>query len=161
MLLFPYKINFIFLSLAAILISVFSILNQYLLKIAVDKYITPKDYEGLVFIVSLMFGVLLFQVTFQFLFVFLANILGQKVVYDIRIKLFSRIIKFKMSYYDKSSVGRLVTRSVNDLETIASIFSQGLFMIVADLILMFSVLSIMIFLSLKLFPKLFIVLSSV
>lgn len=147
---FPYKINFIFLSLAAILISVFSILNQYLLKIAVDKYITPKDYEGLVFIVSLMFGVLLFQVTFQFLFVFLANILGQKVVYDIRIKLFSRIIKFKMSYYDKSSVGRLVTRSVNDLETIASIFSQGLFMIVADLILMFSVLSIMIFLSLKL-----------
>ena len=147
---FPYKINFIFLSLAAILISVFSILNQYLLKIAVDKYITPKDYEGLVFIVSIMFGVLLFQVTFQFLFVFLANILGQKVVYDIRIKLFSRIIKFKMSYYDKSSVGRLVTRSVNDLETIASIFSQGLFMIVADLILMFSVLSIMIFLSLKL-----------
>ena len=100
---FPYKINFIFLSLAAILISVFSILNQYLLKIAVDKYITPKDYDGLVFIVSLMFGVLLFQVTFQFLFVFLANILGQKVVYDIRIKLFSRIIKFKMSYYDKSS----------------------------------------------------------
>lgn len=147
---FPYKINFIFLSLAAILISVFSILNQYLLKIAVDKYITPKDYDGLVFIVSLMFGVLLFQVTFQFLFVFLANILGQKVVYDIRIKLFSRIIKFKMSYYDKSSVGRLVTRSVNDLETIASIFSQGLFMIVADLILMFSVLAIMIFLSLKL-----------
>ena len=68
---FPYKINFIFLSLAAILISVFSILNQYLLKIAVDKYITPKDYEGLVFIVSIMFGVLLFQVTFHFLFVLL------------------------------------------------------------------------------------------
>ena len=146
----PYKVNFIFLTLAAILISVFSILNQYLLKIAVDTYITPKDYEGLILIISLMFGVLIFQVTFQFLFVFLANILGQKVVYDIRIKLFSRIIKFKMSYYDKSSVGRLVTRAVNDMETIASIFSQGLFMIVADLILMLSVLAVMIFLSLKL-----------
>ena len=146
----PYKVNFIFLTVAAILISVFSILNQYLLKIAVDTYITPKDYEGLILIISLMFGVLIFQVTFQFLFVFLANILGQKVVYDIRIKLFSRIIKFKMSYYDKSSVGRLVTRAVNDMETIASIFSQGLFMIVADLILMFSVLAVMIFLSLKL-----------
>ena len=146
----PYKINFIFLTVAAILISVFSILNQYLLKIAVDTYITPKDYEGLILIISLMFGVLIFQVTFQFLFVFLANILGQKVVYDIRIKLFSRIIKFKMSYYDKSSVGRLVTRAVNDMETIASIFSQGLFMIVADLILMLSVLAVMIFLSLKL-----------
>ena len=146
----PYKVNFIFLTVAAILISVFSILNQYLLKIAVDTYITPKDYEGLILITSLMFGVLIFQVTFQFLFVFLANILGQKVVYDIRIKLFSRIIKFKMSYYDKSSVGRLVTRAVNDMETIASIFSQGLFMIVADLILMLSVLAVMIFLSLKL-----------
>ena len=146
----PYKVNFIFLTVAAILISVFSILNQYLLKIAVDTYITPKDYEGLILIISLMFGVLIFQVTFQFLFVFLANILGQKVVYDIRIKLFTRIIKFKMSYYDKSSVGRLVTRAVNDMETIASIFSQGLFMIVADLILMFSVLAVMIFLSLKL-----------
>ena len=146
----PYKVNFIFLTVAAILISVFSILNQYLLKIAVDTYITPKDYEGLILIISLMFGVLIFQVTFQFLFVFLANILGQKVVYDIRIKLFSRIIKFKMSYYDKSSVGRLVTRAVNDMETIASIFSQGLFMIVADLILMLSVLTVMIFLSLEL-----------
>ena len=146
----PYKVNFIFLTVAAILISVFSILNQYLLKIAVDTYITPKDYEGLILVISFMFGVLIFQVTFQFLFVFLANILGQKVVYDIRIKLFSRIIKFKMSYYDKSSVGRLVTRAVNDMETIASIFSQGLFMIVADLILMLSVLAVMIFLSLKL-----------
>jgi len=146
----PYKVNFIFLTVAAILISVFSILNQYLLKIAVDTYITPKDYEGLILVISLMFGVLIFKVTFQFLFVFLANILGQKVVYDIRIKLFSRIIKFKMSYYDKSSVGRLVTRAVNDMETIASIFSQGLFMIVADLILMLSVLAVMIFLSLKL-----------
>ena len=154
----PYKINFAFLSVAAILISVFSILNQYLLKEAVDKYITPKDYEGLIFIISVMLGVLVFQVTFQFLFVFLANILGQKVVYDIRIKLFARIIKFKMSYYDKSSVGRLVTRSVNDMETIASIFSQGLFMIVADLILMLSVLGVMIFLSIELSLIVFVIL---
>ena len=82
----------------------------------------------------------------------------KKVVYDIRIKLFARIIKFKMSYYDKSSVGRLVTRSVNDMETIASIFSQGLFMIVADLILMLSVLGVMIFLSIELSLIVFVIL---
>jgi ATP-binding cassette subfamily B multidrug efflux pump len=146
----PYKPNFIFVSIAAILISVFSILSQYLLKIGVDDYITLKNYSGLVYIISLMFAVLIFQVIFQFLFVYFTNILGQKVVFDIRTKLFSRIIKFKMSYYDKSSVGRLVTRSVNDMETIASIFSQGLFMIFADLILMLSVISVMIYLSLKL-----------
>lgn len=146
----PYKSNFIFVTIAAILISVFSILSQYLLKIGVDDYITLKNYSGLVYIISLMFTVLIFQVIFQFLFVYFTNILGQKVVFDIRTKLFSRIIKFKMSYYDKSSVGRLVTRSVNDMETIASIFSQGLFMIFADLILMLSVISVMIYLSLKL-----------
>ncbi|MBL6591301.1 MAG: ABC transporter ATP-binding protein [Flavobacteriaceae bacterium] len=155
---YPYKINFIFLITAAISISFFSIVNQYLLKIAVDKYITPKDYEGLIFIISLMFGVLLFKVSFQFLFIFLANILGQKVVYDIRIKLFRRIISFKMSYYDRSSVGRLVTRSVNDMETIASIFSQGLFMIISDLLLMFSVLVVMLILSIKLSLIIFLIL---
>ena len=146
----PYKPNFIFVTIAAILISVFSILSQYLLKIGVDDYITLKNYSGLVYIISLMFVVLIFQVIFQFLFVYFTNILGQKVVFDIRTKLFSRIMKFKMSYYDKSSVGRLVTRSVNDMETIASIFSQGLFMIFADLILMLSVISVMIYLSFKL-----------
>ncbi len=146
----PYKPNFIFVTIAAILISVFSILSQYLLKIGVDDYITLKNYSGLVYIISLMFALLIFQVIFQFLFVYFTNILGQKVVFDIRTKLFSRIIKFKMSYYDKSSVGRLVTRSVNDMETIASIFSQGLFMIFADLILMLSVILVMIYLSFKL-----------
>ena len=154
----PYKSNFIFVSFAAILISFFSILNQYLLKIAVDDYITLKNYQGLITIISIMVGVLLFQVLFQFLFVYFTNLLGQKVVFDIRNKLFSKIISFKMSYYNKSSIGRLVTRTVNDMETIASIFSQGLFMIIADLILMLSVLTVMVILSLKLSIIIFLIL---
>ena len=154
----PYKTNFIFVSFAAILISFFSILNQYLLKIAVDDYITLKNYQGLITIISIMVGVLLFQVLFQFLFVYFTNLLGQKVVFDIRNKLFSKIISFKMSYYNKSSIGRLVTRTVNDMETIASIFSQGLFMIIADLILMLSVLTVMVILSLKLSLIIFLIL---
>ena len=146
----PYKFNFIFVSFSAIIISFLSILNQYFLKIAVDEYITPKDYKGLIIIIVLMLSVLCFQVIFQFLFIYFTNLLGQKVVYDLRTKLFKTIINFKMSYYDKSSVGRLVTRTVSDMETIASIFSQGLFMIFADLILMFSVLIVMIVLSVQL-----------
>ena len=146
----PYKFNFIFVSFSAIIISFLSILNQYFLKIAVDEYITPKDYKGLLIIIVLMLSVLCFQVIFQFLFIYFTNLLGQKVVYDLRTKLFKTIINFKMSYYDKSSVGRLVTRTVSDMETIASIFSQGLFMIFADLILMFSVLIVMIVLSVQL-----------
>ncbi len=154
----PYRTNFIFVSFAAVLISFFSILNQYLLKIAVDDYITLKNYQGLITIISIMVGVLIFQVLCQFLFVYFTNLLGQKVVFDIRNKLFSKIISFKMSYYNKSSIGRLVTRTVNDMETIASIFSQGLFMIIADLILMLSVLTVMVILSLKLSIIIFLVL---
>ena len=146
----PYKFNFIFVSFSAIILSFLSILNQYFLKIAVDEYITPKDYNGLLIVIVLMLSVLFFQVIFQFLFIYFTNLLGQKVVYDLRTKLFKTIINFKMSYYDKSSVGRLVTRTVSDMETIASIFSQGLFMIFADLILMFSVLIVMIVLSVQL-----------
>ena len=154
----PYKFNFIFVSFSAIIISFLSILNQYFLKIAVDEYITPKDYKGLLIVIVLMLSVLCFQVIFQFLFIYFTNLLGQKVVYDIRTKLFKTIINFKMSYYDKSSVGRLVTRTVSDMETIASIFSQGLFMIFADLILMFSVLIVMIVLSIQLSLIIFIIL---
>ncbi len=154
----PYKFNFIFVSLAAILISFFSIFNQYLLKIAVDDHITLKNFNGLITIIYIMIAVLLFQVLFQFLFVYFTNLLGQKVVFDIRTKLFSKIISFRMSYYNKSSIGRLVTRTVNDMETIASIFSQGLFMILADLILMFSVLTVMVILSIKLSLIIFLIL---
>ena len=154
----PYKFNFIFVSFSAIIISFLSILNQYFLKIAVDKYITPKDFKGLLIIIVLMLSVLCFQVIFQFLFIYFTNLLGQKVVYDLRTKLFKTIINFKMSYYDKSSVGKLVTRTVSDMETIASIFSQGLFMIFADLILMFSVLIVMIVLSVQLSLIIFIIL---
>ena len=146
----PYKFNFIFVSFSAIIISFLSILNQYFLKIAVDEYITPKDYKGLLIVIVLMLSVLCFQVIFQFLFIYFTNKKKKKVVYDLRTKLFKTIINFKMSYYDKSSVGRLVTRTVSDMETIASIFSQGLFMIFADLILMFSVLIVMIVLSVQL-----------
>ena len=141
----PYKTTYYFVMIAAILLSVFSTLTPYLLKVTVDDYIRLQDYEGMVLMVSLMLGALLFEVLFQFLFVFYANWLGQKVIKDLRIKLFRKILFFKMAYFDKSAVGRLVTRAVSDIETIASIFSQGLFMIIADLLKMFLVIGVMLY----------------
>ena len=141
----PYKATYYFVMVAAILLSVFSTMTPYLLKVTVDDYIRPRDYQGMVFFVSLMFGALLLEVIFQFLFVFYANSLGQKIIKDLRVQLFEKIILFKMAYFDKSAVGRLVTRAVSDIETIASIFSQGLFMIIADLLKMFLVIVIMLY----------------
>jgi subfamily B ATP-binding cassette protein MsbA len=146
----PYKFTFVFVLTAAILLSVFSTLNPYLLKITVDDYITLKDYDGMLVFIGIMTGVLFLEVFFQFSFIYYANWLGQRVVYDLRKELFRRMIGFRMTFFDKSAVGRLVTRSVNDIETIASIFSQGLFMIIADLLKMLIVMGVMLSSSWKL-----------
>ena len=139
----PYMKIYYFVLFSAILLSLFSTSTPYLLKVTVDDYIRPRNYEGMLLFVGLMLGALIFEVVFQFLFVFYANWLGQKVIKDLRVELFNKIIFFKMSYFDKTAVGRLVTRAVSDIETIASIFSQGLFMIIADLLKMVLVIGVM------------------
>ena len=154
----PYKLTFVFVLTAAILLSVFSTLNPYLLKITVDDYITLKDYAGMQVFIGIMTGVLFLEVFFQFSFIYYANWLGQRVVYDLRKELFGKMIGFRMTFFDKSAVGRLVTRAVNDIETIASIFSQGLFMIIADLLKMLIVIGVMLSVSWKLSIIIFAVL---
>lgn len=146
----PYKNIYYFVMSAAILVSGFSVLTPYLLKIIVDDFIRLKDYDGMIFIITLMLITLIAEVIFQFFFVFFANLLGQNVIKDLRLVLYKKIIGFRMSYFDQSAVGRLVTRAVNDIETIASIFSQGLFMIIADLLKMAVVIIIMLVINWKL-----------
>lgn len=139
----PYKRIFYFVAVAAILVSLFAVLRPILLQETVDEALIPADFDSLIYYVSLMLGVLVLEVLFQFCFIYYANWLGQEVVRDIRVKLFEHMLGFKMKYYDKSAVGRLVTRAVSDIETIASIFSQGLFMIISDLLKMLVVLGVM------------------
>jgi len=146
----PYNKTFYGVMFTAILISLFSTLTPYLLKVVVDDYILVKNYEGMQLIILLMILALLFEVIFMYLFTFYANWLGQKVIKDLRVSVFKKIIKFKMSFFDKNAVGRLVTRTVNDIETIASIFSQGLFTIIADILKMITVLTVMTIISLEL-----------
>ena len=146
----PYNYTFYGVMFTAILISLFSTLTPYLLKVVVDDYILVKNYEGMQSIILIMMLVLLFEVIFMYLFTFYANWLGQKVIKDLRVNVFEKIIKFKMSFFDKNAVGRLVTRTVNDIETIASIFSQGLFTIIADILKMITVLIVMTVISLEL-----------
>ena len=141
----PYKNIYYFVMTSAIILAGFSALTPYLLKITVDDYIRLKDFDGMIFLIGMMLFALFSEVIFQFLFVYFANWLGQNVIRDLRVVLFKKIVGFKMAYFDKSAVGRLVTRAVNDIETIASIFSQGLFMIVADFLKMAVVILIMLF----------------
>lgn len=146
----PYKKRYYSVIAWAVLLSVFAALRPYLLKNTVDGYIKTQDSQGLLIYVVIIGVVLLLEVLSQFYFVFWANWLGQDIIKDIRIKLFKHLVSFKMSYFDTEPVGKLVTRSVSDIESIARIFSQGLFMIISDLLKMAVILCFMLFMNWKL-----------
>jgi ABC-type multidrug transport system fused ATPase/permease subunit len=146
----PYKFRFNGVIVWALLLSVFAALRPYLLKETVDKYIQNKDEIGLAMYLIAMAVVLLLEVAAQFYFVYWANWLGQDIVKDIREKLFKHLLGFRMKYFDNAPVGQLVTRTVSDIEAIAKIFSQGLFMILSDLSKMIVVLVFMFYMNWKL-----------
>ncbi len=145
-----YKVHFYAATIAAILLSLVSALRPWLLQQTVDKYITTKDSNNLLIFIVLMLVVLIVEVLLQLIFIYISNWLGQHIVRDLRAQLFKHMMHFKMAYFDKSSVGRLVTRVVSDSETIASFFGQGLFMIVSDLLKMLVVSIVMIWMNWKL-----------
>ncbi len=146
----PYKTRFYSVIAFAIFLSIFSALRPYLLKQTVDNYIKLHDKQGLLLYVVFMGVVLLLEVFSNFFFVYWANWLGQDIVKDIRNKLFKHMLSFKMKYFDNAPVGQLVTRSVSDIESIAKIFSQGLFMIGSDLLKMVVILGFMFYMNWKL-----------
>ncbi|RRJ92936.1 ABC transporter ATP-binding protein [Flavobacterium macacae] len=146
----PYKSRYYWVIFFAITLSVFAALRPFLLKETVDEYITPQDSVGLLYYILLMAGALIMEVISQFYFVYLANWLGQDIIRDIRVKLFIHLMSFKMKYFDNEPVGKLVTRSVFDIESISKIFSQGLFMIISDLLKMIVVLLFMFYMNWKL-----------
>lgn len=142
-----YKLYFFIASSSTILLALFSVLSPYILINTVDDYILTKDKEGLLNYTLLMLGVLLIEVLLQFTFIYFANWVGQHIIRDIRAKIFRHILQFKMSFFDKNSVGKLVTRVVSDIETIAAFFSNGVFTILSDILKMFAVTIIMLFLN--------------
>ena len=132
----PYRWVFYGTLMAVVGLAVFGAIRPYVLQQAIDNKITNQEYEGFLIYIIVMLVLLLLEVICQLLFIFYASWLGQSVVRDIRVKLFKHILGFKMKYYDNSSVGLLITRAVTDMERIADIFGQGLFMIFSDILKM-------------------------
>ena len=132
----PYTGFFILALTTVIGLAVFGALRPKVLQLAIDQNIEQKFEPGFLSYVVLMLGLLVLEVTCNLLFIYYASWLGQSVVRDIRIKLFNHILGFKMKYFDNSSVGVLITRTVTDMERIADIFGEGLFMIFSDILKM-------------------------
>jgi len=139
----PYRGVFVAVALFAILSSIFSTAQPYLIKVAIDDYITLKNYEGLLHITYILIALLCAEVLMQFLFSYFSNWLGQTVIRDVREKLFAHLLRLKMRYFDKSSIGVLVTRAVNDMERIGEIFSSGLFEMASDVLKMLVITIVM------------------
>jgi ABC-type multidrug transport system fused ATPase/permease subunit len=146
----PYKLTFYGTAIAAIALTIFSVFTPLILREIIDKAIKAKDADYLWDLAVLMLVVLVGQVICQLLFTYYANWLGQSVIKDLRTNLFGRMFGFPMRYYNKSSIGVLVTRTVADMERIGEIFSQGFFMIVADLLKMLAASGIMLYLNWRL-----------
>ena len=125
-------------------LSVFGALRPVVLEKIVDENLTQYNYDFFPQYILIMVLLLILEVFCNYSFIYNAGLLGQSVVKDIRVKLFNHIQNFKMKYYDKSSVGILITRTVTDMERIADIFGQGLFMILSDILKMLIVSIVMI-----------------
>lgn len=142
-----YRLYFFTAAFATILLSFFAAARPYILKLTIDEGVIPKDSNALLYYVLLMFGVLGIEVLLEFTFIYFSNWVGQHIIKDIRTKIFRHILQFKMAYFDKNAVGKLVTRVVSDIETISAFFTQGVFKITSDLLKMLVVIVIMLFIN--------------
>ena len=140
----PYSWIFIISIIAVIGLAVFGAMRPKVLQLAIDENINERLLEGFFKFIIIYIVLLVFEVISNLVFIYFASYLGQSVVRDIRVKLFKHILNFKMKYYDNSSVGLLITRAVTDMERIADIFGQGLFMIFSDILKMLVVGGVMI-----------------
>ena len=130
----PYKKQFIIATISAILLSFLGPIRPMLINYAIDNFIIISDPENLLKITVLLIVLLFCEGFIQFFYIYLSTWIGQNVILDLRKKIFKHIVSLKMSYFDKTPIGTLVTRAVSDIETIADIFSQGLLVIIAELL---------------------------
>ena len=130
----PYKKQFIIATISAILLSFLGPTRPMLINYAIDNFIIISDPENLLKITVLLIALLFCEGFIQFFYIYLSTWIGQNVILDLRKKIFKHIVSLKMSYFDKTPIGTLVTRAVSDIETIADIFSQGLLVIIAELL---------------------------
>ena len=139
----PYKSLLLSTTLMAVLLAPLATIRPWLVQKMVDEHIVYSDVEGLLKL-SIIFIVVLFLHAFlTYLFTYLSGVLGQAVVRDLRIKIFNHINRFNLSYFDKTPIGTSTTRTINDVETINTVFSQGVITIIADILTLIVVLAIM------------------
>ena len=145
-----YRLKFTIATLSIILLAVVAAADPYVLIHTINNFSETRNLSELINNIVILLSLLIFQVLLQFSFIFYANWVGQHIIRDIRAKTFRKILDFQMSFFDKNSIGKLVTRVVSDVEAIANFFTQGVFMIVSDILKMIVVILLMFIINWKL-----------
>ena len=146
----PYMSVFYILVLLTISLSILQPIRPYITQIIIDDYISVNDIKGLQFMIILLIALLAVNAVVMYFHTYLSGWLGQNIIRDIRIKLFSHLQKFKLQFFDKTPIGRVVTRNVSDIETIADIFGQGIASIIGDILQLVGIVILMFILNWKL-----------
>ncbi|HKK79498.1 MAG TPA: ABC transporter ATP-binding protein [Phaeodactylibacter sp.] len=146
----PYRRIFILAASLAVLLAPLSTARPYLIKEMVDKYIFVNDIAGLTRMALVLGGLLMLESICRYWFIFSTNLLGQSVIRDLRVRVFKHITKLRLTYFDRTPIGTSTTRTINDIEAINTVFSQGSITIIADLLTLVTVLGVMFYTSWKL-----------
>ena len=146
----PYKKAFFWSVFLTIAIAALAPIRPFLIQLIIDDYVINNDYSGLVNMSVVLVVTLLIQTVVQYYHTFLTNSLGQSVIKDLRKDVFNHITKLRLKYFDKTPIGQLITRTVSDLETIADIFSEGLIVIIGDILQLIAVIGFMFYIDWRL-----------
>ena len=146
----PYKKYVVFAILLNIVIAALPAVRPLLTQIAVDKYIAHGDYSGLIKISLILFGFLLLQTVMQYFLTYYTQYLGQRTIYDLRTQIFEHTQKLALRFFDKTPIGRLVTRTTNDVESLNDLFSSGIVMVFSDIFNIVWILVFMFYMDVKL-----------
>ena len=130
----PYRGRFSVLVLLTVLLAVVVPAKPILVQITIDRYISAGDYNGLYLMIAIMAALLVIQAVVQYSHTYLSGWIGQYIIRDIRVRLYNHLLGLRLKFFDRTPIGRLVTRTVSDIETLADVFSQGLAALIGDLL---------------------------
>lgn len=146
----PYKLQFYFLVFLTVALAALAPTRPYFIQVAIDDYVALGDVPGLIKIIYLLIGLMILQAVVQWAHTYFSGWIGQVIIKDIRIKLYRHLLKLRLKFFDNTPIGRLVTRNVSDIETLADVFSEGLAAIIGDLLQLVTILGVMFYIDWKL-----------
>lgn len=146
----PYNKLFYLTGALTILLAILTPLRPYLIQYTVDNAIVKPNGQLLITLTIVMVSILIVEGGVQFIQTYMANKVGQSVIKDLRNETYDKIVNFKLKYFDRTPIGRLVTRAVSDIETISEIFSQGILIIVGDILKLVVVIGFMFYIDWRL-----------